>query len=102
VPVALIDFDAAAPGSRLDDLGYALFLWLNLGTDGPDAGEQARRIKVFRGAYGLAQEATMVAAIIEAVGTTIARLRAEGRLADVEWWQAQLEWVERHRVVLSG
>jgi Phosphotransferase enzyme family len=32
IPVAIIDFDAAAPGARLDDLGYALFLWLNLGT----------------------------------------------------------------------
>jgi len=41
-PVALIDFDNAAPGSRLDDVGYALFLWLNLGTDGPDAREQSQ------------------------------------------------------------
>lgn len=102
LPVALIDFDAAAPGSRLDDLGYALFLWLNLGTDGPDADEQARRIKIFTGAYRLAPDAPVVTAIIEAVGTTVARLRREGRFTDVEWWQAQLEWVERQRTVLSG
>jgi aminoglycoside phosphotransferase (APT) family kinase protein len=34
-PVGIIDFDAAAPGERLQDVGYALFLWLNLGSDGP-------------------------------------------------------------------
>jgi aminoglycoside phosphotransferase (APT) family kinase protein len=33
-PVGIIDFDAAAPGERLQDVGYALFLWLNLGSDG--------------------------------------------------------------------
>src|SRR5712691_1834687 len=47
VPMAIIDFDNAAPGARLDDLGYALFLWLNMGTDWPPPAEQARRIKVF-------------------------------------------------------
>jgi hypothetical protein len=30
-PVAFIDFDAAAPGSRAWDLGYAAWLWLDLG-----------------------------------------------------------------------
>lgn len=36
VPRALIDFDAAAPGPRTLDLGYALWMWLNLGPNGPD------------------------------------------------------------------
>ena len=31
-PVGIIDFDAAAPGPRLRDVGYAIFLWLNLGS----------------------------------------------------------------------
>lgn len=31
VPVAIIDFDAAAPGRRVDDLGYAIWKHLNLG-----------------------------------------------------------------------
>jgi aminoglycoside phosphotransferase (APT) family kinase protein len=47
-PIAIIDFDSAAPGLPSDDLGYALFLSLNIGTDGPAAREQARRITALR------------------------------------------------------
>jgi Ser/Thr protein kinase RdoA (MazF antagonist) len=101
VPVAIIDFDSAAPGGRLDDLGYALFLWLNVGTDGPAAAEQARRINIFCDAYGASADDVAVEAIAVAVAGNIERLRAEGRLTDVEWWQAQLDWVEQHRTKLA-
>jgi aminoglycoside phosphotransferase (APT) family kinase protein len=101
-PVALIDFDNAAPGARLDDLGYALFLWLNIGTDGPAPDEQARRIRIVCTAYGVPAGAGIVAAISSAVAATIERLHKEGRLADVEWWQAQLDWVEQHRATLAA
>lgn len=101
-PVALIDFDNAAPGKRLDDLGYALFLWLNIGTDGPDPAEQARRIRVFCDAYGVAAGSGIVAAISSAVAANIERLRQEGRRTDAEWWRAQLDWVERNRAVLAA
>jgi hypothetical protein len=102
VPVALIDFDNAAPGTRLDDLGYALFLWLNLGTDGPGPAEQARRIGVFCDAYGVPAGAATVAAISSALAANIERLRAEGRLADLAWWQAQHDWLAAHRDELAG
>jgi aminoglycoside phosphotransferase (APT) family kinase protein len=101
-PVALIDFDAAAPGQRLDDLGYALFLWLNLGTDGPGAVEQARRISVFSQAYGVSAGADIVSAIVAAVAANIERLRADSRFADIEWWQAQLDWINEHRAALTS
>jgi aminoglycoside phosphotransferase len=96
-PAALIDFDTAAPGARSRDLGYALFLWLNLGTDGPSPGEQARRIIVFCNAYGVESDRQMIDAILAAVGANIDRLRADGRTADVAWWLAQLAWLEQHR-----
>lgn len=96
-PVGLIDFDAAEPGQRLQDVGYAIFLWLNLGTDGPPPEEQARRIKLFCGAYGVIADDRVIVAIIDAVAANIRRLRADRRFGDVEWWQAQLEWLERHR-----
>jgi hypothetical protein len=101
VPVALIDFDNAAPGTRLDDLGYALFLWLNLGTDGPDAREQSRRIRVFCNAYGVPAGPEIVEAIRAAVALNIGRLRREGRFGDVEWWQAQLAWIDTQAVTLG-
>lgn len=101
-PVGIIDFDAAAPGQRLRDRGYAIFLWLNLGTDGPPPGEQARRVKLFCDGYGVEAEHDVIAAIVEAVAANIERLRAWERLTDVEWWQAQFDWLTGHRAELDG
>ena len=95
-PAGLIDFDGAAPGSRLQDVGYAVFLWLNLGTDGPPAPEQARRIELFCRAYRIEPSETVVDAVITAVATNAARIRAAGRPADADWWDAQLTWLRRH------
>jgi len=97
----MIDFDNAAPGTRLHDLGYAVFLWLNLGTDGPDAAEQTRRIEIFCDAYGTARGTGIINAIETVVAANIQRLRADERLTDVEWWQAQLDWIEQHRQLLA-
>jgi hypothetical protein len=97
VPVALIDFDAAAPGRRLDDLGYALFLWLNLGTDGPLPAEQRRRLRLFCEAYGCEPGRSVVQAVVEAVARTIGRLPPDA----VPWWRAQLAWLEQHCDALS-
>jgi hypothetical protein len=94
-PRAIIDFDAAAPGRRLDDLGYAIFLWLNLGTDGPPVAEQARRTRVFCDAYGCEVD-HVVAAVVEAVERTLPRLPA----AAVPWWLAQLAWLTENRAGL--
>ena len=101
MPIAIIDFDSAAPGARSDDLGYALFLWLNIGTDGPPAREQAPRITVFCDAYGIAEDVDIVEAILRAISRNIQRLREQSRPDDVRWWQAQLHWVECNRVELT-
>jgi Phosphotransferase enzyme family len=50
-PTAIIDFDAAAPGPRLHDLGYAAWMWLDLGNDDIDLDRQRHRLKVFSSAY---------------------------------------------------
>jgi Ser/Thr protein kinase RdoA (MazF antagonist) len=101
LPVGIIDFDSAAPGARLRDVGYALFLWLNLGTDGPLPTEQARRIKLFCGAYGVEADGRVIDAIAEAVAANVERLHAENRLADAEWWQSQREWLDQRRDLLQ-
>jgi hypothetical protein len=97
VPVGIIDFDGSAPGSRISDLGYAIFLWLNLGTDGPEGAEQARRIRLFCDGYGIEADDRVLDGIDRAVTANAGRLRAAGRLADVVWWEAQLAWIRHHR-----
>jgi Ser/Thr protein kinase RdoA (MazF antagonist) len=96
-PVALIDFDAAAPGPRRRDLGYALFLWLNLGTDGPDVTEQLRRARVFLDVYGLDDRTGLVDAITAVQREGMERVRDPVKPHARAWWQEQLAWVERHR-----
>jgi Phosphotransferase enzyme family len=97
VPAAIIDFDAAAPGERLDDLGCAIFLWLNLGTDGPDPIEQARRINVFCRGYGIEPTTEVVRAVVAAVAKNTRQLRDSGRMSDAEWWETQHDWLTRHQ-----
>jgi Ser/Thr protein kinase RdoA (MazF antagonist) len=96
LPTGLIDFDAAAPGDRLHDLGYALFLWLNLGYDGVGLNEQARRLAVFCRAYGVEPSTAIVDAILGAVAENVEDLRTAPALG-LEWWQKQLEWLGEHR-----
>ena len=52
IPVALIDFDAACPGTRAFDLGYAAWLWLDWGNPDLSAADQIRRLRLFLAAYG--------------------------------------------------
>lgn len=53
VPVALIDFDNAAEGERMFDLGYAAWLWLDIGNEADYShAEQLRRLRLFAAAYG--------------------------------------------------
>ena len=94
-PVGIIDFDAAAPGGRLRDVGYALFLWLNLGTDGPRLTEQVRRLKLVCRANEVAASQDVSDAIVAAVAANVEQLRTDGRVADAAWWQAQLDWLNR-------
>jgi hypothetical protein len=100
-PTGIIDFDAAAPGERLHDVGYALFLWLNLGTDGPPLEEQARRMQVFCRAYGIDAGRTVIDAVVAAVAENLEQLRRVGRVTDAAWWQAQLDWLAERRHCLE-
>jgi Ser/Thr protein kinase RdoA (MazF antagonist) len=60
-PFGLIDFDAAAPGTRHWDVGYAAWLWLDLGDGEYSHEEQVRRLKLFVNAYGPPLETRQVA-----------------------------------------
>jgi Ser/Thr protein kinase RdoA (MazF antagonist) len=96
-PVAMIDFDAAAPGSRLRELAYGLFLWLNLGFDGLPLAEQPRRTRIFLEAYGLRHPpAGLVDELLQQQRERAARTEPTFREA-ARWWGAQADWLERNR-----
>ncbi len=91
LPAALIDFDAAAPGNRAHDLGYAAWLWLNLGESESSPTEQARRLKLFLEAYRPG-----VDGIIDAILRRQTLLIAEGDAAMAEWAERCRDWTEQH------
>ena len=95
-PTALFDFDMARPGPRIRDVSYGMFLWLNLGWDGPPPEEQRRRIRLWCDAYGLADRSDLMDEVKQRVRETVIRRSGDGSEDAARWWQHQLEWLERH------
>ena len=96
MPAAFIDFDSAHPGSRLDDLGYAAWLWIDIGNDELSADLQGVRIADFFRSYG-ADSADAIAAITAAQRALSERTDSSGVR---EWSNACRAWVEDHRDAL--
>lgn len=80
--IALIDWDGARPGARLDDVGYATWRHLMLGFPGaPGLGQQRRLLAAAASAYGLFAPATLLdsaAAAQEAQRRVFEAARAAG------------------------
>lgn len=101
-PVAIIDFDAAAPGTRAHDLGYAAWLWLDLGTTDIEREEQRRRFALFLDAYGSADAGPVIAATLERQRLLAAEGRRIGNGAMTAWAESCLAWTTRNAWVLAG
>jgi tRNA A-37 threonylcarbamoyl transferase component Bud32 len=95
VPVALIDFDMAAPGERLRDLSYGVFLWLALENGGRPLERQARRTHVFFDAYGIAVPPDLVDGIVALQRETAVRARPRPDAA--RWWSGNADWLDENR-----
>ena len=94
-PVALIDWDDARPGTRLDDLATAVWCYGDIGAGGGPPRAQARRIAVLCDAYGWDDRPAVVAEIGAKLARALARHEREGRPAAaavfrpwVAWWRA--------------
>jgi serine/threonine protein kinase len=102
MPIALIDFDAAAPGSRAHDLGYAAWLWLDLGSAEIAATEQQRRLALFLKAYEFDGLPLVVAAVLARQRILVERGRHLGDHAMTSWAADCLEWTRRNEKLLAG
>jgi Ser/Thr protein kinase RdoA (MazF antagonist) len=67
LPTAWIDFDTAAPGSPLEDLGYAAWTWCIASKCTVPVERQAEQVKILTDAYGLQgpERGAVVDAILE-------------------------------------
>lgn len=110
--VGVFDFDFAHPGPRLWDLAYAVYRFAPLAD--PDACEgfgtpaqQARRMRIFCDAYGLAERTTLLAMVrtriqsmadflLEGVAARDARRMAAVDAGHLRIYQRDRVYVERH------
>jgi hypothetical protein len=101
LPVGLIDFDTAAPGPRLWDIGYSAFSWLDIGDPDYTADEQLRRLGLFIEGYG-DQSLTLPRITVYMVARQ-AQLStsapAQGNLALADWSATVREWTIAHLLV---
>jgi hypothetical protein len=106
LPIGIIDFDAAAPGDRLDDLGYAIWKHLNLGLVDVRPDEQGRRLRVMTAAYGCPADDDVVAAIARAQDRMRRLIEAApegaGRDGALAQNTREREWMQANSPLLSG
>lgn len=113
MPSAFIDFDEAAPGPRSQDLGYAMWLFLDLGPEGADTRTQGQRMRMMCDAYGIGSEFDAISAIACSQRATLkrslGRLQSGGSTSSVaysqssvEWIQGELAWLDAHRDELEA
>lgn len=117
LPVALIDFDFAAPGAALDDVAYAAWAWCLSAKPARGSPEgQAGQLRLLVDAYGLdgPDRGRLVGATIARqernVGWWTARLAEDGLEADrrrhahdvIEWSRREAAFTTTHRGVLES
>ncbi|MGC5263955.1 phosphotransferase [Streptomyces cyaneofuscatus] len=81
VPAAFIDFDTAAPGDPLEDVGYMAWTWcLSSRLQAPPASTQAAQVRIVADAYGLdsASRCRLVEAILDR------------QTRNAQWWRSHL------------
>jgi Ser/Thr protein kinase RdoA (MazF antagonist) len=115
MPVALIDFDTAAPGSALEDLGYMAWAWcLSSNPLRGHASVQVRQVRTLADAYGAgaAERAQLPEAIVERLRRNVRfwcdQIEDPGEISTareklpefVAWSRREREYVEAHHADL--
>jgi len=97
LPIGIIDFDMAAPGPRKYDLGYAAWLWLDIGNKDIDAREQARRLALFAASYARHLHLTdLLNSMIQRQKLLISDGDQKGNESMQRWARDCLDWTITH------
>lgn len=106
MPTAFIDWDSAAPGTRLCDLAYAALTWCLASAGNVAVEDQARRMRLLTDGYG-GMDAGALLRQIEACQDTItstARGLLEQPGRTIEYYQHQrdaIAWAQADRSLLG-
>jgi hypothetical protein len=112
-PVALIDWDLAAPGARIHDVAHLCWQFLDLGPTVADAAAGGQAMRLLCDAYGLADRGALVDTVLWwqdrcwrgiAAGAAAGNAAMRGLQADgiVEEIVASYQWVDANRATLEA
>ncbi len=101
-PVAFIDWDDAAPGTRLFDLANAVWSFVDVGEGGGPIGEQAWRVRLMCDAYGWDDTDAIVEEIRADLKRALANHERAGRTKPAAIFREMVAWMEAHREELKG
>jgi len=106
IPVALIDFDFAAPGHPLEDLGYLAWSWcVSSRPDRAPAESQAAQVRVLAAAYGLAPSDRLIAAVFERMRRNVdfwSRSDAASSAEVIAWTRREHAFLTEHREIFEA
>lgn len=91
MPKAIIDFEMAAPGTRIFDLAYAAWLWLDIGND-VSVLEQKRRLLVFSKAYGEVDILLLIKVMMQRQNMLVDEGIARQKQCMAKWAKSGLDW----------
>ena len=108
LPIGFIDFDGVEPGTRAEDIGYALWTFLELGNPEIDIQTQTRRIKRMCDAYGFSDGKLLVDAILgeqKRVLEIRKNMAMSGKNSEIQDFskerihviENEMNWIEKHR-----
>ncbi len=103
MPFALIDFDWAHPGRREEDVGYAAWMWLQIGHRKIAPEQQGSNLVDFVAAYDSAAPWDPLLAVLQAQKALVAGLPNSFKWAMIKGWaRGCLAWTLRHREGLAA
>ena len=113
LPVALIDFDAAAPGARATDVGYGGWMWvLTMRAAELPLAELARQLGLFIDAYGPGLRAGVTSHILAVQEhhrrLTERRIETQPSMAAdyarraAAWMRDEHQWLREHQATLDA
>jgi len=107
-PIGFIDFDDVEPGRRVEDIGYALWTFLELGNQDIDIQTQTKRIKMMCDAYGFSDGKLLVDAILSEQKRVLEirkNMAISGKNSEIQDFskeriqiiENEMNWIEKHR-----
>ena len=100
-PVAFIDWDDAAPGTRLFDLANAVWCFVDVGEGGGPVAEQARSVRLMCEAYGWRDTYAILDEIRADLFRALANHERAGRTKAAGIFREMVRWIDVHSGALK-